>query len=111
MKRSLGSGSSTAPASTMRSRSKLSTLPLVGVVVVAIEGVDLVLEVLGDLLALDLQRRRQLALFLGQLAREDRELLDLLDVRQVLVRLVDLLLDLVAAVVLVGVVVAVPVHR
>src|SRR5215212_5311182 len=106
MKRSLGSGSSIAPASTIRSRSKLSTRPLPLVVVVAIEGVDLVLEVLGDLLALDLQGRSQLALFLGQLTREDRELLDLLDVRELLVRLVDLRLDLAAPVVLVGVVVA-----
>src|SRR3954454_113067 len=112
MKRSSGSGRSIAPASTMRSRSKLLTLPLVGVVV-AIQGVDLVLEVLGDLLALDLQGRRQLALFLGQFAGQDRELLDLLDVREVLVRLVDLLLDLVAAIVVIGVVVValVAVHR
>src|SRR4051794_22130873 len=113
MKRSSTSGRSIAPASTRRSRSKLSTLPLV-VVVVAIQGVDLFLEVLLDLLALDLQRGGELALFLRQLARQDRELLDLLDVREVLVGLVDRLLDRVAAVVLVvvvGVLVAVDGHE
>src|SRR6476469_2559211 len=98
MKRSSGSGRSTVPASTSRSRSKLSTRPLVVVAVVIaipvpVELVDLVLEVLVDLLALDLERRGQLALLLRELAREHLELLDLLDVGQVGVGVVDRLLD------------------
>src|SRR4051794_5748379 len=98
MKRSSGSGRAMAPASTRRSRSKpVDEWPvwLVRVVIAApvVQSVDLVLEVLVDLLALDLQRRGELALFLGQLARQHGELLHLLDVRQVLVGVVDRLLD------------------
>src|SRR3954452_10295010 len=105
MKRSSSTGRSIVSASTMRRRAECSTFPLVvvAVVIAVVERVDLVLEVLVDLLALDLERRCELALFLGQLAREDLELLDLLDVREVLVRGVDRLLDrgLVRAVVVV----------
>src|SRR3712207_9451845 len=62
---------------------------------VVVERLDLVLPVLGDGLALELLRGRDLALVLGQLAVEQVELLDLLDLREVLVGRVDGLLDLV----------------
>src|SRR4051812_32703388 len=119
MKRSSSSGSSISSSTTSRSRtSSPCDLPLRLAVVVAIvallaviERVDLVLEVLVDLLALDLQRGCQLALVLAQVAVEDRELLHLLDLREVLVGGVDRLLDVLASAVLAVAVVAVDRHE
>src|SRR3954452_18003943 len=71
---------------------------VVGIVAVlaVVERVDLVLEGLVDLLALDLERGGELALVLAQVAVEDRDLLHLLDLREVLVGRVDRLLHLFA---------------
>src|SRR3954447_25821773 len=70
--------------------------------VVVVQRIDLVREALVDLLALQLQRRRQLVVLLRELAIQDVELLDLLDLGQVVVGLVDRLLDLVLAGAVVG---------
>src|SRR5436309_9718480 len=59
-----------------------------------VEAVDLPAEVLVDLIPLDLHRRRDLAIFLRQRPVGDRELLDLLDLRKLLVGLLDRLLRL-----------------
>ena len=58
-----------------------------------IERVEQLRVSLVDHVALDLQRRRQLAGRLGEVVVEDRELLDLLDLRVFGVDAVDLLLD------------------
>src|SRR4051812_40460701 len=103
MKRSSSSGSFSSSTTSRSRTSSPRAFPFRLAVVVAtvapfavVERVDLVPEVLVDLLALDLQRRRELALVLAQVAVENRELLHLLDLRQVLVGRVDRLLDLVA---------------
>src|SRR5680860_1923514 len=58
-----------------------------------VELVDLALVLVGDDRALDLHRRRQLAVFLGQVAGEDGDLLDLLDPGELLVDLGQVRLD------------------
>src|SRR4051794_20865472 len=104
MNDSSSSGSCMSSSTTSRSRaSSPCDLPfrlavVVGIVALlaVVERVDLVLEVLVDLLALDLERGGELALGLAQVAVEDRELLHLLDLREVLVGGFDRLLPLFA---------------
>ena len=60
--------------------------------VIGVELLDLLREVLVHDLAPQLERRRQLALLLREVARQDREALDLLDAHAVAVHLVDDLL-------------------
>src|SRR3954451_6408108 len=58
-----------------------------------VEGVDVLLELVGDDVALDLHRRRQLAGLLGEIVGQDLELLHLLDPGELLVDLVEVLLQ------------------
>src|SRR5687768_13842123 len=58
-----------------------------------VHALDQVFELPGDGRPLDLLRRRELALLLVELARQQLELLDRLDLREVLVDLVDGRLD------------------
>ena len=62
------------------------------VIAYSVELFDLVREVLVHDLAAELQRRRELALLLREVARQDREALDLLDAHAVAVHVVDDLL-------------------
>src|SRR5215210_4318047 len=58
-----------------------------------VERVDFPLVLVGDHVALHLQRRGQLAALLRQVVRQDLELLHLLDARKLCVHLVEMLLD------------------
>ena len=58
-----------------------------------VQRLDLARVLLGDDVALDLHRRRQLAALLREVVRQDLELLHLLDAGELLVDLVDVLLD------------------
>src|SRR4051812_36480259 len=99
---SIGRPYSCGAAAPQRSAQQAEPLCSEALLVVVVQRIDLVREVLVDLLALQLQRRRQLVLVLRQLAIQDVELLDLLDLGQVVVGLVDRLLDFVLAGAVVG---------
>src|SRR5215210_379720 len=58
-----------------------------------VERVDFPLVLVGDHVALHLQRRRQLAALLREVVRQDLELLHLLDARELRVHLIEMLLD------------------
>ena len=58
-----------------------------------IHRLNVIREVIIDLVALDLEGRCELAVFDGEVAFQDRELLDLFDARKVLVHLFDVRLD------------------